>query len=56
MNGCISQTTSQRGFFFNLHLKMREMEELRAWSESDDISVKNNKHIYLEITAETTMP
>lgn len=35
---------------------MREMEELRAWSESDDISVKNNKHIYLGITAETTMP
>lgn len=41
--------------FSNLRLKIREMEELRAWSESDDISVKNNKHIYLEITAETTM-
>ena len=32
---------------FNLHLRMREMEELRAWTESDDISVKNNNFAYL---------
>lgn len=42
-------------FFFNLYLKMCEMEEFWVWFEFDDIFVKNNKYIYLEIIVEIIM-